>query len=66
MHSLKFKEDEQHPYTKLTAKQQSEKDKLRVDKLKDNGYNVIIIWEHELKENGFQYYLELIKNTLKI
>lgn len=66
MHSSKFKEDEQHPYTKLTAKQQSEKDKLRVDKLKDNGYNVIIIWEHELKENGFQYYLELIKNTLKI
>ena len=61
-----FKENDIHPYTKITAKEKWNIDNNRIEKIKKEGYNVKIIWEHELKENGFLFYLEEIKNLLKI
>ena len=48
---LKYNGDYLHPHKKRSAKNIWDEDKIRVDKIKEYGYNLEVIWESELKEN---------------
>lgn len=47
----RFVESYYHPYLKMTAKEKWEFDENRINKLKNSGYKVKIVWESDYKEN---------------
>ena len=47
----RFVESYYHPYLKMTAKEKWEFDENRINKLKNSGYDVKIVWESDYKED---------------
>ena len=58
-----YQEDYFNPKIKKTAKEIWDLDKIRIEKLQNNGYTVIIIWEKDFKENPTKA-INLIKTYL--
>jgi G:T-mismatch repair DNA endonuclease (very short patch repair protein) len=58
-----YQEDYFNPKIKKTAKEVWELDKIRIENFQNNGYNVIIIWEKDFKENPSKA-INLIKTYL--
>lgn len=56
----KYKEDYYHQVKGKTAKELWEYDKIKIDLVKGNGYNLEIVWESDLKEDHTLIY-KLIK-----
>lgn len=51
LNPIKFSEDFINPRTKISAKDKWAADKLKIQFAKDNGYEVLVIWESEFKQN---------------
>jgi G:T-mismatch repair DNA endonuclease (very short patch repair protein) len=64
MNPLKYDKDFINPSTKLKASQKWELDRIKVEAAKSAGYEVLIIWESEYKQNTEQT-LEKCKNFLR-
>ena len=47
-----FSEDYVNPITKLSAKAKRDFDKLKIEQLTSLGYDVIVVWESDWKENS--------------
>ena len=58
-----YKEDYINPKLKITAKEIWKQDNIRIEKFKNFGYNVIIVWEKDFKENHDEI-INLIKSNL--
>ena len=48
----KFDENYINPISKLSAKQKRDLDNLKIEQLTSLGYNVIVVWENDWKENS--------------
>lgn len=65
MNPLMYKSQDIHKIKKVNAYEIWNKDQKRVQRLIDLGYDVLIVWESELKKNGFDHYLKMIANKIK-
>lgn len=55
----KYDENFFHPHKKKTAKEIWEEDKIRVDNIREYGYNLIVIWECDFEKPNY------VKNIIK-
>ncbi len=59
----KFSPDYFHPHKKKKAMEIWEDDKIRIDNLKNYGYNLEVIWESEFSEH--KSIIEIIQKYVK-
>lgn len=64
MNPKKYKPTDVNVVTKSSAKEIWENEEKRNNILKNNGYNILIIWEYDLNSN-YNKFLELAKNFLE-
>ena len=59
----KYKNDYLHPHKKKTSEEIWKDDKIRIDNIKNYGYNLEVVWESEYK--GKTTLKEIIKKYVK-
>lgn len=60
-----WKAKEKNTSLGLLAEEKWKNDEKRVQKIKDAGYKMMVIWESDLNRNGYDFYLSEIKKTIQ-